>query len=60
MEVETILLSASATYPLVDPVFQEPESGQAFPSKSEISDRIRQLVLFEIDDLDDAAGAVQF
>ena len=43
----------------MDQAFQEPENGQPLPSKSKISNRIRQLVLFEIDDLDDVVSPVQ-
>ena len=43
----------------MDQAVQEPENGQSLCSKSKISNRIRQLALFEIDDLDDVVSPVQ-
>ena len=43
----------------MDQAVQEPEIGQSLCSKSKISNRIRQLALFEIDDLDDVVSPVQ-
>ena len=56
-ESRTVLLSVGASS-LLDRQEQEPDD--VLPSKNEISDRIRQLALFEIKHLEDVAGAIQF
>ena len=54
-ESRTVLLSVGASS-----LLDRQEQDDVLPSKNEISDRIRQLALFEIKHLEDVAGAIQF
>ena len=54
-ESRTVLLSVGASS-----LLDRQEQDDDLPSKNEISDRIRQLALFEIKHLEDVAGAIQF